>query len=215
MSVQLIFEIILLIVSYIIGSIPFSIILGKSFKGIDVRDHGSGNPGGTNAIRHLGRKVGLFVVFLDGLKGGLLVLLMRAGVIPIEYIPVLAFGVVAALGHVYSIFIGLRGGKAVASTMGIITGFNVIWAAICVILFFIVTKITKYVSLGSTIIAISVVLLSLIWHAFDINLIPYVDQGNYYLFELPFFIFVFGLIVYRHKENYKKIAKGIENKVTW
>ena len=215
MGSQLIFEIVLLVLAYLFGSIPFSIIFGKWFKGIDVRDHGSGNPGGTNSIRHLGRKVGFLIVFFDGLKGGLIVLLMRTGLIHVEYMPILAFGVIAAIGHVYSIFIGLRGGKAVASTMGLITGFNVIWAAIAVITFFIVTKITKYVSVGSTSIPIIIIILSVIWQVFDINLIPYFDQGKYFLFELPFLIFIMLLIFWRHKENYKKISKGIENKVTW
>lgn len=215
MDSQLIFEIVLLAFAYVFGSIPFSIVFGKLFKGIDVREHGSGNPGGTNSIRYLGRKIGFLIVFFDGLKGGLIVLLMRVGLIPVEYIPIVAFGTVAAIGHVYSIFIGLRGGKAVASTAGLITGFNVIWAGIAIATFFIVTKISRYVSIGSTSIAIVMVLLSLIWGLFNIEVIPYVDAGNYLYTELPFFGLLSILIIYRHKTNYQKIRDGIENKVTW
>ena len=206
------FEIGLLVVSYLFGSIPFSIVLGKGIKGIDVRKHGSGNPGGTNSIRHLGRKVGFLVVFLDGLKGGLIVLLIRVGVIHVEFIPALAFGTVAAIGHVFSIFIGFRGGKAVASTMGLITGFNVIWGAICVILFFSVLKIIKYVSIGSTSIPFFVIIISLIWHLADIRIIPYIEYTNYFTEVLPFFIVLAGLIIYRHQQNYRNIRNGVEPK---
>lgn len=206
------FEIALLVVAYLFGSIPFSIVLGKRIKGIDVREHGSGNPGGTNSIRHLGRKVGFFVVFLDGLKGGLIVLLIRTGVISVEYIPALAFGTVAAIGHVFSIFLGLRGGKAVASTMGLITGFNVIWGLVCVGMFFLVVKITKYVSIGSTSIPFTVILLSLIWEFTGLRLIPYVEYSNYFVEVLPFFVALTLLIIYRHQKNYNNIKNGVEPK---
>ena len=206
------FEIALLVVSYLFGSIPFSVLLGKRIKGIDVREHGSGNPGGTNSIRHLGRKVGFLVVFLDGLKGGLIVLLIRTGVIHVEFIPALAFGTVAAIGHVFPIFIGFRGGKAVASTMGLITGFNVIWGLICVGTFFLVLKIVKYVSVGSTSIPFTVIILSLIWELFGIRIIPYIEYQNYVVEVLPFFIILAGLIIYRHQQNYKNIRNGVEPK---
>lgn len=215
MDSQLIFEIGLLALSYVFGSIPFSVVFGRLFKGIDVREHGSGNPGGTNSIRYLGRKIGFLIVFFDGLKGGLIVLLMRVGLIPVEYIPIVAFGTIAAIGHVYSIFIGLRGGKAVASTAGLITGFNVIWAVIAIATFFIVTKISRYVSIGSTSIAVVMVLLSIIWGVTGIQFIPYVDSGNFLYTELPFFGVLMLLIIYRHKSNYQKIRDGIEHKISW
>ncbi len=206
------FEIVLLMVSYLFGSIPFSVIVGRLYKGIDVREHGSGNPGGTNSIRHLGRKVGFFVVFLDGLKGGLIVLLIRTGVISVEVIPALAFGTIAAFGHVFSPFIKFKGGKAVASTMGLITGFNVIWGLLCVGTFFLVLKITKYVSVGSTSIPVFIIILSFIWHITGIRIIPYVTYSNYFTEVLPFFVLLTLLIVYRHKKNYNNIRNGIEPK---
>lgn len=212
MDSQLVFEIGLFIVAYLFGSIPFSVLLGKTFKGIDVREHGSGNPGGTNSVRWLGKPLGFTIIFLDGLKGGLIVLLIRTGVIHVEYIPFMAFGVIAAIGHSYSLFLGFFGGKAVAATAGLITGFNVIWAAIAIITFFIVLKISKYVSIGSTSIAVIIVVLCVIWGVFDISIIPYVDQGNFLIYELPFILMVSGLIVYRHKKNYSNIRQGIEPK---
>lgn len=215
MDSQLTFEIVLLALAYLFGSIPFSILFGRIFKGIDVREHGSGNPGGTNSIRYLGKKVGFLIVFLDGLKGGLIVLLIRTGVIHVEYIPALAFGVIAAIGHVYSIFIGLRGGKAVAATAGLATGFNIIWAVGGVIMFFVVTRISRYVSIGSTSFPIVLLIFSVIWEIFDIRLIPYVEVGNYNTDILPFLLIILVLIVYRHKENYAKIKAGVESKVKW
>lgn len=215
MNEQLLLEFGILLAAYLFGSIPFSVLLGTKFKGVDVREHGSGNPGGTNSIRWLGKGLGLTIIFLDGLKGGLVILLVRFGVIQLEYLDPLLFGVIGAFGHVYPIFLKFRGGKAVAATGGILVGYNVIWAAICIGIFFVVIKISKYVSIGSTSIPVSMILLSIIWGLFNIEILPSIIQGSFWAHELPYLVFMLFLIVYRHQSNYNNIRNGVEPTVNW
>jgi glycerol-3-phosphate acyltransferase PlsY len=211
----LIKELLILLAAYMFGSIPFSVLLGTKIKGIDVREHGSGNPGGTNSIRWLGKTLGLSIVFLDAFKGGLIILLVRFGVLELSFIDPLLFGVVGAIGHVYPVFLKFKGGKAVAATGGMLVAYNPIWALICIVVFFIVIKISKFVSIGSTSIPITMILLSIIWSLFHIQVFQPLTVGNIWLHEIPYFIFMFVLIVYRHQSNYRNIKNGIEPTVNW
>lgn len=197
----MIFGYILLLISYLIGSIPFSIIFGKFFKGIDVRRHGSGNPGGTNSLRFLGKKVGTLIIFFDILKGAIIILLIRLNVFgDISLLHPLAYGFTASLGHAFSPFIKFKGGKAVGTTGGAYIAYNPFFALIGLLLFLVVLKATKYVSLGSTSIALLIVIISLFIR--DYNMLFY---GTLTMI----------LIVYRHKSNFKNIYNKIEPKVTW
>jgi len=198
----MVLNIFLLVASYILGSIPFSIILGKITRGIDVRHHGSGNPGGTNSLRHLGTGIGVLVLILDGFKAGFIILLIQFNVIPTtpELLNPLAFGVVAALGHVYSIFIKFRGGKAVAATFGMMIAYNPIFAIIMFAVFFLTLKITKYVGLSSTVTVFSLIFITLIF-------------GDYH--AIPYAAFLFLLVLSRHRSNFKNMKDGTESKVTW
>ena len=191
----------LLVLSYIIGSIPFSIVVGRLFKGVDVRNHGSGNPGGTNALRYLGKKYGLLVVFFDVFKGSWLLLLFKLGWIDENLIsfPIILFGVAAVLGHVFSIFLKFRGGKAVATSAGMVVVYNPLMALILALVFFLVLKFTKYVSLASTSAAVGLVVLAAI-----------MDH-----FLLPYAAFLCLIVLFRHQSNYRKLLKGEETKVTW
>jgi glycerol-3-phosphate acyltransferase PlsY len=195
----------LLILAYILGSIPFSIILGKIIKNIDIRHHGSGNPGGTNAMRFLGSTTGLLVMFLDGFKAGIIVLLIHLEVINPELVfnPLL-YGVVAAFGHVFSIFLKFKGGKAVAATIGIMIGYNLIYAAIMFVVFMIVLKLWKYVSLASTISVFSLVLIS-IYEGFITE--------NWSM--LIYMSILTVLVTVRHKSNFDRIKNDTESKVKW
>ncbi len=195
------FKYLLLLISYLIGAIPFSIIFGKLFKGIDVRRHGSGNPGGTNSLRFLGKKVGLLVIIGDVSKGGIIVLLIMLGVFDnYELFHPLAYGSAAVIGHVFSIFIKFRGGKAVGTTAGMLCLLYP-WIFLAVIIVFAITlKITKYVSVSSSMFAIGLVVSALIIS--DYTLLPYV-------------VFLTLLIFYRHISNYKNIINKVEPKVTW
>lgn len=200
----------LLVVSYLLGSIPFSIILGKKIKGIDVRQHGSGNPGGTNSIRWLGRKIGLWVIFLDALKAGLIVLLINLGVfdqlaenLGVELLNPLAYGVAAAFGHVYSIYIKFKGGKAVAATVGIMIAFNIVYALIMMTVFFITLRIWKYVSVSSTSAVFTALLISIFYEGLYLD-----DFGMF-----PFALLLFLLVAFRHQSNFKNIHNQTESKV--
>jgi len=192
----------LLLVSYLIGAIPFSVIFGKVIKGIDVRNHGSGNPGGTNSLRFLGLKVGTLVIIGDVSKGALIILLLKFGVFgdPSTLLHPLAYGLAAAIGHSYSIYIKFQGGKAVGTTVGAMLAFSPLFALIAGVTFFVVLKITKYVSLASSSFALCLVIVSLIIK--DYNMLLYTGLSSL-------------LIFYRHKSNYMNIANNVEPKISW
>ncbi len=222
MNEQLVLELHLLFLAYFFGSIPFSILLGKLIHNIDIRDHGSNNPGGTNAMRVLGAKTGRLVIFLDIMKGGLIIgLINYFGLVDLQYIPVLAYGTIAAFGHVFSIFIGFRGGKAVAATGGFLLGFNIIWALIAMFTFIFTVRKTKFVSVGSTMVGISVVVTNLVYGllGFITNnhyfFYPYGSAKEFYISTLPFTIVIAFLIIIRHRENYKRIKEGTERVSSW
>jgi glycerol-3-phosphate acyltransferase PlsY len=197
----MIFAYILLLLSYLIGAIPFSVIFGKIFKGIDVRKHGSGNPGGTNSLRFLGKKVGALVIFFDILKGAIVIILIRLNVFgDVELLHPLAYGFIASFGHAFSPFIKFRGGKAVGTTAGTYAAYslwNILFGAV---VFLLILKTTKFVSIASSGVAILVVIISLF--SLDIEVISY---G----------LLTMTLIIYRHKQNYKNILNKVEPKVTW
>ena len=112
------------ILAYILGSIPFGIVIGKTITGIDVREHGSKNIGTTNCIRVLGKKVGFTVFFFDVLKGALVIIIVKYIFEPLglmnHYVPHIVYGVAAILGHLFSCFLKFKGGKAVATSLGVV-----------------------------------------------------------------------------------------------
>ena len=194
----------LLGLAYLLGSIPFSIILGVKLRGIDIRKYGSKNPGGTNSVRFLGKKIGFTIMFLDGLKAGLIVLLVKYGVFgDVDLLHPLAYGVAAAFGHVYSIYIKFKGGKAVATTVGMSIAFNIYYALIMMVVFFIVLRIWKYVSVSSSSAALTGAIIGLVVGftsgVWDIAL---------------FYGILLLLILYRHKGNFQNIKNNVEPKVT-
>ncbi len=192
----------LLLVSYLIGAIPFSVIFGKAIKGIDVRNHGSGNPGGTNSLRFLGLKVGTLVIIGDVSKGAIIIILLKLGVFgdPTALLHPLAYGLAAAIGHSYSIYMKFQGGKAVGTTVGAMIAFSPLFAFIAGVAFIIVLKITKYVSLASSSFALSLVIVALIIK--DYNMVLYTGLSSL-------------LIFYRHRSNYMNIANKVEPKISW
>ena len=197
----MIFGYILLLLSYLIGAIPFSVIFGKYFKGIDVRNHGSGNPGGTNSLRFLGKKVGALIIFFDVLKGALVIILIRLNVFgDIELLHPLAYGFAASFGHAFSPFIKFRGGKAVGTTIGVYSAYSLWNILFGSIVFLIVLKTTKFVSIASSSVAILVLIISLFTQDIEVIIFGFLTMS---------------LILYRHKSNYKNISNKIEPKVTW
>lgn len=186
-----------IIVSYFVGSIPFTLIVGKTFKNTDIRDYGSGNLGGTNAIRVLGPKYGLPAGILDILKAFVIVLLAKLGVIEFGY-SALYLGVVVSIGHCYPAFAQFKGGKAVSTTIGAALAFAPIITIISAVIAFAVIKFTKFVSVGSTVLGIALVLMFVFVPGYTNDIIPAV--------------LLLALIVFRHRSNYKRLISGNENK---
>jgi acyl phosphate:glycerol-3-phosphate acyltransferase len=185
------------IVAYLLGSIPSALIVGKVGFNIDIRKHGSGNLGGTNTFRVLGVKAGIIVTLADILKGTL------ATLMPVFFdidVYQLAIGIFAVLGHTYPLFARFKGGKAVATSGGIILAVNPILFAVMIVTFLLTLKISKFVSLSSMITGVVSFIVSIFFG--DIGLMIVV--GVLTLF-----------VVYRHIANIKRIINKTEPKITW
>jgi acyl phosphate:glycerol-3-phosphate acyltransferase len=185
------------VIAYLLGSIPSGLIVGKAFFGIDIREHGSGNLGGTNTFRTLGKTAGIAVTLSDILKGTLATLL------PLFFgsdLHPLLVGIFAVIGHMYPIFAGFRGGKAVATSGGIMLAYVPPMFLILVLVFFISLYVTKYVSLSSMLAALSAITYSIIVR--DLPLIIVV-------------VILSSFVVYRHRANIKRIINKTEPKIKW
>ena len=189
--------IVMLILSYLIGAFPSGLIIGKLFFKKDIRQYGSGNTG---------RPAGFIVTFLDIFKGFITVFfplwfsVHADGVISTFFTNGLIVGLFAILGHVYPIYLKFNGGKAVATSAGVVLGVNPILLLILAIIFFSVLKIFKYVSLSSIIAAISCVIGSIIIH-------------DYILLAVSGIVSI--ILIIRHKSNIVRIFKGEEPKIKW
>lgn len=192
---------IFIILAYLLGSIPFALVVGKLGYNIDIREHGSGNLGATNAFRILGVKAGIIVTLADILKGTLATLLpvLASFFIDINVEP-LIIGIFAVIGHTYPIFAKFKGGKAVATSGGLILGLNPLLFLIILLTFFIALYITKYVSLSSMVTGILSTIIAFLFK-------------DYILFGLILVLTIF--IIIRHRENIKRIRKNEEPKITW
>lgn len=188
--------VVLMIVAYILGSIPNALWIGKVFKGIDVREHGSKNTGSTNAARVLGAKLGILTLILDISKGAIPTLI--ATMLLDSSINVILVGICAILGHSFSIFMKFKGGKAVATTVGVFIVLVPGAILLAAVIFFLVFGITRYVSLSSMIGAISLP----IWIMIFYKNIPLTIFG----------IIIAILIIVRHKSNIQRLLNGTESK---
>lgn len=188
--------VILIIVSYLIGAIPFSLVIGKVFFNKDIRRHGSGNLGATNSFRILGKEAGFVILFLDILKGTIPVILGH--IFAPDDFHVFILGLVAALGHVFSIFIKFQGGKAVATSAGAVLGYNPLLFIILLSVFLITLKLSKYVSLSSMVAAVTFLVASLFLQDW---------------LMIIFAVIICVLVVVRHTSNIKKILNGTESKI--
>lgn len=197
-------NLIAIICAYIIGSIPSGLWIGKIFYKTDIRKYGSGNLGATNTFRTLGKKAGIVVTLMDILKGTLATVLPLLPYFSDTTIHPLVLGAMATVGHMFPIFAGFRGGKAVATSGGVLLGYSWPFFVVLVIGFLIALKITKIVSLSSMIVSVVGVFYSLIY---------WWVTGDYALFVLVFILASF--IFYRHKANIKRIKEGTEPKVKW
>ncbi|NTU26684.1 glycerol-3-phosphate 1-O-acyltransferase PlsY [Bacillus tequilensis] len=187
----------LIILAYLIGSIPSGLIVGKLAKGIDIREHGSGNLGATNAFRTLGVKAGSIVIAGDILKGTLATALPF--LMHVDIHPLLA-GVFAVLGHVFPVFAKFKGGKAVATSGGVLLFYAPLLFITMLAVFFIFLYLTKFVSLSSMLTGIYTVIYSLFVH-------------DKYLLIVVILLTIF--VIYRHRANIKRIINKTEPKVKW
>lgn len=192
------------LIAYLLGSIPFSVWIGKAFYGVDVREHGSGNAGATNTLRVLGKKTGFIVLFLDSLKGFLAANVVRVLALDESYLLnyQMLFGMMAVLGHIYPIFAGFKGGKGIATLLGIVIAMSWKVSLVCMLCFVLIVWITRFISVGSMLTCI----LS--------PLFVFVIHGN----EMVFIYFCIGIalmVVYTHRSNIKRLLSGTENKFTF
>lgn len=190
--------IILIILGYLIGSIPSALIVGKIGYGVDIREMGSGNLGGTNTFRSLGKKAGIIVMTADILKGALAAALPMLTGVGNEY--ALVAGIPAILGHCYPIFAGFRGGKAVATSAGVLLFISPLLVLSAVVVFMLTLYFSKYVSLSSMLAAFWAHTYAILWG------------------DKPLMIATFALcllILYLHRQNIERLVNGSERKVTW
>ena len=194
--------------AYILGSIPSAVWIGKALYGIDVREYGSGNAGATNTFRVLGKKAGIPVLLLDILKG---FLALQIANVAGNYLPgtqqfinfKLALGIAALLGHIFPVFAGFRGGKGVATLLGILIGVQPMAALICTVIFLVVLFLSGYVSLSSISAALA--------YPFIIMLVLNETIPTVNMFAMAVAI----LVLITHQKNIERLLRGSESKVAF
>ena len=208
--------VIFLVLSYIIGSIPFGLIIGKKFKEIDIREYGSGNIGSTNAIRVLGKRVGYLVFICDVFKGMLVIIILKiltATNVWNTPINLFFYGAAAIIGHSFSIFLEFKGGKAVATSLGVVLILTPISAISCLIVFGIILLISGYVSLASTGATLTVVISAWILYAIGYqatNVLDYFIASPGLVVAICYTV-LSSLIILKHTKNYKRLLNGTES----
>lgn len=192
------------LMGYLIGSIPFALVIGKVFYNTDIREHGSGNLGGTNAGRTLGAKAGIAVSILDVLKATIAMVITSL----FAKEAVIYAGFFATFGHCFPIFANFRGGKAVSTAFGFLLGINlfithqpVVQFILPLVIFFVLLFFTKMVSLSA--------MLSLV----SASIFLFTTQSNYTI-SIAFSIITI-IVIWRHRENIERIKNGTENKIKW
>ena len=197
------YEILLILLGYLYGSIPFALVIGKVFYNTDVRESGSDNLGGTNAGRVLGKKAGISVIVLDALKAVIIFYLSSYLSLKFNLNPDIKYiaGLACIFGHCYPIFAEFRGGKAVSTSLGYFLCIEPLYAVVAIVVFLLVLKISKYVSLSSISTALIVLCIT-----------PFLAVSI--TAKLCMLIAVI-LLVYRHKDNIKRIKNHTESKIQW
>lgn len=198
------------VIAYAIGSVNFSIIFSKKFAGFDVREKGSGNAGTTNMLRSVGKGLAALTLICDILKGIVAVLVAYwigriAGESIKPEILVQLAGFFAVIGHTFPVYFGFKGGKGVATSLGILLLINWQIGLICLVFALLVMAITRMVSLGSIMAAILFPVLTIFITE------HYIVEGNYIIFGIAMAVFV----VFNHRSNLKRIYKGEENKLSF
>ncbi|MEO6490364.1 MAG: glycerol-3-phosphate 1-O-acyltransferase PlsY [Ferruginibacter sp.] len=199
-------ELILIIIAYLLGSVPTALIISKKYFGIDIRDYGSGNMGATNTFRVLGSRYGTIVMVVDMVKGMIAVSLYT-------FLPhylnneldrtnfMIGLGLAAVLGHIFPIFANFKGGKGVATLFGMVLAVQPVVAISCVGVFLLVLYLTRYVSLSS-ILASLMLPISVLWIWNEHEVI-------YRIFAL----LVAFMVIITHQKNIGRILRGVESRI--
>ena len=203
--------IIIAIVAYLIGSINFSVILSKKMAGFDVREKGSGNAGTTNMLRSVGKKAAVITLICDILKGvvsiGIAIIVGNIVKDLDKSLLVQIAGILVVVGHTFPIFFGFKGGKGVATSLGVILMTNWKIGLICLIFALVLMAITKMVSVGSIAAAILFPVLTI----FLTDTFIVTEGSNYFIYSILLAI----LVAFNHRENIKRILNGTENKISF
>ena len=211
--------IVIIVLSYLIGSIPTSVWIGKLTKGVDIREHGSGNAGATNTFRVLGWKAGTVVSLIDLSKGFVAAFYISQIGFALGEMPEVLFGVwnidstmrviagtSAVIGHMYPLYAGFKGGKGVITAAGMLYGIEPVSISLALSLFFIIMVVSRYVSLASILASISYPLfLILLRYAFGFEQI----DGSLMVISSAIALF----IVIKHKSNISRLMNGTENRI--
>lgn len=199
-------ELLLIILAYLIGSIPTALIISRKFFGIDIREYGSGNMGATNTFRVLGSKYGTIVMVIDILKGviasSLYTFLNFYSGHELERTNfIIGLGMAAVIGHIFPVFASFKGGKGVATLFGMVLALQPVVAGTCVGVFLIVLYLTRYVSLSSILAALMLPVCVLwIWNE---------NEVLYRVFTL----LVALLVIFTHQKNIGRILRGVESRI--
>ncbi len=196
-----------LLPAYLVGSIPSAVWVGRTFYGIDVREYGSGNAGATNTFRVLGKKPGIVVLIMDVLKGfaGVKLAYLVGDYDPAspEFIDFeLALSVCALLGHIFPVYVGFRGGKGVATMLGILVAVHTPAALICAGVFLLSLLITGYVSLSSMAAGLAFPVVIMVFYS---------TNSSINIFSLAVAI----MILVTHQRNIERLIAGEESRVKW
>lgn len=188
----------LLLACYLIGSIPSGLIVSRRMRGVDLRRYGSGNIGATNAFRALGLTGGLLVLVMDALKGFLAVHLAMFALVPGFLMPVVkvVFGATAIAGHNWSLFLGFKGGKGIATTLGVLLAIAPEVAAMAALLWVGIVALTRYSSLASLAAAVAVPILMIVYEEHPV----YIGFG----------VLAAAFAIYKHLGNIQRLLKGEE-----
>lgn len=204
--------IIIAIIAYVIGSINFSVIISKKMAGFDVREKGSGNAGTTNMLRSVGKKAAAITLLCDILKGvvAILIALLVGNIVKNVDRAVLVqiAGILVVVGHTFPIFFEFKGGKGVATSLGVIMMINWQIGLICLVFAIAIMAFSKMVSMGSVGAAILFPILTLF---INTNFIVQESGMKYFVFS----VILAAMVIFNHRANIKRIANGTENKLSF
>ena len=207
--------IIMAIIAYLIGSVNFSIIISKKIAGFDVREKGSGNAGTTNMLRSVGKKAAVITLICDILKGvgSILIAIVIGNIVKNidKELLVQIAGIAVVIGHTFPIFYGFKGGKGVATSLGVILVSNWQIGLICLVFALVLMALTRMVSLGSCAAAILFPVLTLFINEHYTVLTEGKNGNIYFIYSVILAI----IVLYNHRSNIKRILNGTENKLSF